>query len=73
MVIMPSKYQWQKYKDSLHFYLFLGAIPLLGIVFFANVFIGPATLSEVPSNYVPKHWEYYKVREEGFNGEVVGA
>jgi len=58
MVIIPSRYQWQKYKDLLHFYTMLGAIPLLGLVFCVNVFIGPATLTEIPCDYHPKHWEH---------------
>lgn len=60
MVITPSKYQWQRYKDVLHFYIFLGVIPGLAVVFYANVFIGPAKLAEVPEGYEPKYWEYYK-------------
>lgn len=62
MEIIPSKYQWHKYKDLLHFYLMLGAIPALGLVFYTNVFIGPATLTEIPCDYQPRHWEYEKAR-----------
>jgi len=60
MVITPSRYQWQKFKDVFHFYLLLGAIPCFAIIFYANVFIGPAKLAEIPPGYEPKHWEYYK-------------
>lgn len=59
--ITPSRFQWNKFKDLFHFYLFLGAIPAGCIIFYANVFVGPATLSEIPEDYVPKHWEYYRV------------
>lgn len=59
--IQPSRYQWQKFKDHLHFYTLLGLIPCgLGLLY-VNVFIGPATLSETPEGYVPKHWEYERV------------
>jgi len=60
MVILPSKFQWQKYKDLLHFYTLLGAIPMLALVFYVDVFIGPATLTEIPCGHEPKNWEYYK-------------
>jgi len=59
-VITPSRYQWQKYKDVLHFYIFLGVIPGLAVVFYSNVFIGPAKLAEVPEGYEPHNWEYYR-------------
>lgn len=61
MQIIPSKYQWQKYKDQLHYYILLGVIPLSAVVLYANIYIGPATLCEIPEGYVPKQWEYYKV------------
>jgi len=56
----PSRWQWQKFKDYAHFYIMLGVIPLLAFVTYVNVFIGPATLSEIPDGYVPKHWEYHR-------------
>lgn len=61
MVITPSRFQWHKFKDMLHFYVMLGVIPIAGIVFYANVFIGPAQLTEAPTDRVPKHWEYHRV------------
>lgn len=59
--IQPSRWQWNKFKDLFHFYVMLGAIPAGLVIFYSNVFIGPATLSEIPEDYVPKHWEYYRV------------
>ncbi|XP_062552299.1 NADH dehydrogenase [ubiquinone] 1 beta subcomplex subunit 5, mitochondrial [Armigeres subalbatus] len=58
--ITPSRFQWHKFKDMFHMYVMIGAIPILAVVFYANVFIGPAQLTETPEDYVPKHWEYYK-------------
>ena len=61
--IQPSRFQYRKFKDMLHFYTLLGIIPLGLLVFGANIFVGPATLSEIPEDYVPKYWEYYSVRK----------
>lgn len=57
----PSRWQWNKTKDLLHFYLMLGIIPCGLGVLYANVFIGPATLQEIPEGYEPKYWEYFRV------------
>ncbi|XP_058834170.1 NADH dehydrogenase [ubiquinone] 1 beta subcomplex subunit 5, mitochondrial [Topomyia yanbarensis] len=57
--ITPSRFQWHKFKDLFHFYIMIGLIPVLGIVFYANVFIGPAQLTDIPADYEPKHWEYH--------------
>ena len=59
--ITPSRWQWQKTKDLLHFYVMLGVIPLSLITFLAYVFVGPAQLEEIPEGYIPKNWEYYRV------------
>lgn len=61
MTITPSRMQWHKFKDMLHFYVMLGVIPITAIVFYTNVFIGPATLTEAPADYEPKHWEFHRV------------
>ncbi|KAH0945087.1 hypothetical protein HN011_007329 [Eciton burchellii] len=60
MVILPGRYQWNKFKDFLHFYTLLGAIPIAIGITLINVFIGPATLEEIPDGYVPKEWEYHE-------------
>lgn len=57
----PSRWAWTKFKDYAHFYFMLGLIPCSLVVTGMNVFIGPATLSEIPEGYTPKYWEYYKV------------
>lgn len=61
MTITPSRWQWHKFKDQVHFYILLGAIPLGLLITYVNVFIGPATLTPIPEGYEPNHWEYYRV------------
>lgn len=58
--MQPTKMQWHKFKDTLHFFIMVGALPLTAILFYANVFIGPATLSEIPEGHHPNHWEYHR-------------
>ena len=60
--VTTSRFQWNKFKDLLNFYVLLGVIPVVAISVYANVFIGPAKLAEIPADYEPKHWEYHKVR-----------
>ena len=60
--ITPSKYAWQKYKDMFHFYFMLGFIPCITIVFLVNIFIGPPKLAIPEPGYIPKPWEYQRVR-----------
>lgn len=59
MVITPSRFAWNKFKDHVHFYVLLGVIPLGLLVTYVNVFIGPPKLAEIPEGYEPKHWEYF--------------
>lgn len=63
MIITPSRFQWDKFKDLLHFFTMLGLIPVTAVVFYANVFVGPAKLTPIPDGYVPKHWEFHRVRK----------
>lgn len=58
--LQPSRWQWHKFKDMLHFYFMVGLIPVGAIIFYTNVFIGPAQLTPIPEGYVPKHWEYHR-------------
>ncbi|KAJ8934416.1 hypothetical protein NQ314_013457 [Rhamnusium bicolor] len=58
--LAPSRWEWNKFKDLVHFYILLGVIPCSSVILYANIFIGPATLSEIPEGYVPKYWEYYR-------------
>ncbi|KYM98602.1 PREDICTED: NADH dehydrogenase [ubiquinone] 1 beta subcomplex subunit 5, mitochondrial [Cyphomyrmex costatus] len=59
-IIRPSSFQWHKTKDYFHLYFLLGAIPVLTGITLVNVFVGPATLQEIPEDYVPKEWEYLR-------------
>lgn len=60
MDVTASRWQWHKTKDWLHFYIFMGVIPAGLLIFYCNVFIGPATLEPIPEGYIPKQWEYYR-------------
>ncbi|XP_034236107.1 NADH dehydrogenase [ubiquinone] 1 beta subcomplex subunit 5, mitochondrial [Thrips palmi] len=59
-VVQPTRWQWHKFKDLLHFYTFVGAIPLGLISLYANLFIGPAELAPIPEGYKPQEYEYYR-------------
>lgn len=61
MPMTPSRFQWHKFKDQIHYFIMVGLIPITAVILYTNIFIGPATLSEIPENYVPKHWEYHRV------------
>ncbi|XP_046562518.1 NADH dehydrogenase [ubiquinone] 1 beta subcomplex subunit 5, mitochondrial-like [Haliotis rubra] len=58
--VVPSRFEWERWKDDMHFFIVIGMVPMLALIFYANVFIGPAELSDVPEDYEPKHWEYHK-------------
>ncbi|KZC05819.1 NADH dehydrogenase [ubiquinone] 1 beta subcomplex subunit 5, mitochondrial, partial [Dufourea novaeangliae] len=60
MTIEPTRWQWHKVKEWMYFYFYLGAIPVGIVIFCANVFIGPATLTAIPEGYIPKQWEYHR-------------
>lgn len=60
MTITPSRFQWNKFKDMLHLYFVGTAVPLLAGVGLVNMFVGPATLTELPEDRVPAEDEYYK-------------
>jgi len=40
--------------------VWLGALPLVALVTYINVFVGPAELVETPEGYEPYDWEYEK-------------
>ncbi|XP_055349420.1 NADH dehydrogenase [ubiquinone] 1 beta subcomplex subunit 5, mitochondrial-like [Paramacrobiotus metropolitanus] len=59
-VIMPSRYVWRRWKQSLHFFIMLGVIPLTAFTTYLNMKYGEAELAEIPEGYYPKEWEYHK-------------
>lgn len=60
MIITPSRWQWHKFKDMMHFYILLGVIPLSLLTLFVNIFVGPAKLAPIPEGYWPEHEEYHQ-------------
>jgi len=56
----PSRWLYDKFKDDVHFYILLGAIPVGIFIVSMNVFIGPAKLEVIPEGYKPQEWEYYR-------------
>ncbi|CAF1054105.1 unnamed protein product [Rotaria sordida] len=60
MRMMISEFHERKFFDLFHYYFLIGLVPTFCIVFYANVFVGQAKLAEVPEDYEPRHWEYYK-------------
>ncbi|XP_011312200.1 NADH dehydrogenase [ubiquinone] 1 beta subcomplex subunit 5, mitochondrial [Fopius arisanus] len=60
MSIIPSRWMWDKTKDLFHLYFMVAAIPIGLTIFFTSIFIGPATLTEIPEGYTPKEWEYHR-------------
>lgn len=60
--IEGSMWTFKKSWDIISFYTYIAAIIYGSIILYSNVFIGPATLAEIPEGYRPKRWEYYRVR-----------
>merc|ERR1711964_678075 len=58
MAISPSKFEWTRFKNEMHFFAMLGAVLLGLITLFVNLFIGKAELADIPEGYEPKEWEY---------------
>eukprot|EP00088_Acartia_fossae_P010765 TRINITY_DN1538_c0_g1_i1.p1 TRINITY_DN1538_c0_g1~~TRINITY_DN1538_c0_g1_i1.p1 ORF type:complete len:188 (+),score=31.84 TRINITY_DN1538_c0_g1_i1:43-606(+) len=56
----PSRWNYDIFKDHIHFYVMLGVVPLGLAVLFANIYEGPAVLKPIPEGYVPQEHEYYR-------------
>jgi len=60
MRMMISEFNERKFFDMFHYYFLIGLVPTFAVVFYANVFVGQAKLTEIPEGYEPRHYEYYK-------------
>merc|ERR1719213_962295 len=58
--IRPSRWVYDKFKDDVHFYFMLAAIPIGMTVACINLFVGPGELTPIPEGYVPREEEYHR-------------
>jgi len=71
MQVLPSRFEWERWKNDIHFYLTLGFGPMALLILFSNLFVGQAQLSDIPEDYEPMPWEYYKGPIERFFARYV--
>eukprot|EP00091_Calanus_sinicus_P009226 TRINITY_DN216_c0_g1_i3.p2 TRINITY_DN216_c0_g1~~TRINITY_DN216_c0_g1_i3.p2 ORF type:complete len:177 (-),score=45.74 TRINITY_DN216_c0_g1_i3:45-575(-) len=55
----PSRWVYDKFKDDVHFYFMLTAIPVGISILAINILVGPAELRPIPEGYQPREWEYH--------------
>ena len=58
--IRPSRWVYDKFKDDVHWYFMLAAIPIGIAITAVNVLVGPAELRPIPEGYTPADWEYHR-------------
>lgn len=60
VALRPSRWVYDKFKDDLHFYFMLGAIPTGLAITLINLFYSNGQLSTIPEGYTPKEHEYHR-------------
>jgi len=60
MVVKQSDFERRRFFDEMHYQACICSLPFVLLVLYFNIFVGQATLTEIPEGYEPKHWEYYK-------------
>merc|ERR1712154_550307 len=60
MQVLPSRFEWERWKNDMHFYLMLGFGPMALLIAYCNLFIGQAELADIPGDYEPMPWEYHR-------------
>ncbi|XP_033764074.1 NADH dehydrogenase [ubiquinone] 1 beta subcomplex subunit 5, mitochondrial-like [Pecten maximus] len=60
MVLRPGIYLDRMWRDSVHFFILLGTIPVLTLATLANLFLTHGELTDLPEDRVPQTWEYHQ-------------
>merc|ERR1712088_471814 len=55
----PSRWEWDRLKDDIHFYLMLTGIPTLALITYMNLVHGNSELRAIPEGCVPREEEYF--------------
>lgn len=59
MNIRPSNFSYKYLKDSVHFWTLVTLVPIFVFTAIVSVRSNPE-LTEIPEDYEPRHWEYFK-------------
>ncbi|XP_060078166.1 NADH dehydrogenase [ubiquinone] 1 beta subcomplex subunit 5, mitochondrial-like [Ylistrum balloti] len=60
MILRPGIYLDRKWRDSVHFFLLLGTLPVLMAITFANLFMAQGELTDLPEDHNPQTWEFHQ-------------